>query len=178
MFVVTVIAITGCGDRSISDPIAPLAPQNNVVFTRANESPVTFSSAAKLYVWCGAWEPGLVTAPSVHVTFGGPGPDDPFWQLKAVIADVEIGQPLPFPNTFLFDQPRNADLFLLDPSNELSTQADGSSGSITFQQVNCATGNRGVVEFTINAVIGSEFGDGPTVTASGSLKASVGAPPL
>ena len=84
---------------------------------------------------------------------------------------------MPFPNTFIFDQPRNADLFLFDPSNELSTQADGSSGSITFQQLNCATGNNGVVEFTINAVIGSEFGDGPSVTASGSLKASVGAPP-
>lgn len=168
-------ALAGCSDSSISDPVVPVDTQNNLVFTRANGTPITFSSAAKLYAWCGAWEPGAINAPTVHVVFGGPGTNDPFWQLSAVRANVTIGQPLQFPNAFIFDQPKNADFFLLDPPNEVSTQIASSSGSITFQRLNCSTG--GAVEFTINAVIGSEFSGSPSVTASGRFQAPIGSPP-
>lgn len=168
-------ALAGCSDNSPSDPIVPVDTQNSVVFTRANQTTITFSSAARLYVWCGAWEPGSINAPSVHIAYGGPGTNDPFWQLSAVRANVTIGQPLSFPNTFVFDQPKNADIFVLDPPNELSTQIATSSGSITFQRLNCNTG--GAVEFTINAVIGSEFSGSPSVTASGRFQAAIGSPP-
>lgn len=36
--------------------------------------------------------------PTVHITYGGPTPTDPFWELSAVVADVKIGQAIQFPN--------------------------------------------------------------------------------
>lgn len=169
-----VLVLTSCGN-DLPLAVEPALAVNNIVFTRANQSRITFASGAKLYVWCAAWEPGLINTPSIHVAYGGPAATDPFWQLSAVVADVKIDQPISFPNTFVFDQPKNADLFLSDPTNELSTQAGGSSGAISFQRLTCA--GAGEVQFSINAIIGSEFGGGPSVHASGNFRGAVGQAP-
>jgi hypothetical protein len=174
MFAV-MLATAACGDSGTTGPGTTQADENTLVFTRADQSRLVFAPASQLRVWCGPWEEGLVATPAVHVTFVGPGQADRRWMLTAVRADVRIGVPLVFPNTFIFDQPRNADLFILDEPNELSTSTSGSSGSITFQQLNCATGGR--VEFTIAATVGSEFGGGPSVSVAGRVNAPVGAAP-
>lgn len=149
--------------------------QISLVFTRADQSVVAFSSAAVLFVWCGPWEEGTIPTESLKIIFGGPGAGDPIFRARVVVADVAIGVPLAFPNNFVFDEPKDADLFLFDPSNELSTQDDESSGSITFQKLDCGSG--GEVQFSIDAVIGSEFGGGPTVSVTGSFQGEVGPSP-
>jgi hypothetical protein len=163
---------------SESSPSGPGATQNSLVFTRADRSEISFSSDAFLYVWCGPWEEGLVVTPSVQVLFGGPGPGDPRWHLRAVVADVTIGQPLAFPNGFVFDLPKDVDLFVADlsddPANELSSQDARSSGSITFQKLQCGSG--GEIQFSIDAVIGSEFHDGPSVNVRGTFRAAIDPP--
>jgi len=130
-------------------------------------------------VWCGPWEEGVVPTQTLHIVFGGPGPDDPAWHLRAVVTDVVPGSPSVFPNNFVWDDPRNVDLYIADladnPKNELSTQDTRSSGSITFQALQCIHG--GAVQFSIDAVVGSEFGSGPFVTVTGSFRAIVGSPP-
>ena len=161
-----------CGEES---PSGLGAAQNGLVFTRADQSGIVFSSAAVLQVWCGPWEEGTTPTQSLQILFGGPGAEDPRWSLRTVVADVTIGVPLGFPNGFVFDQPKDVDLFLSDPSNELSTQDSRSSGSLTFQKLQCGSG--GEVQFSIDAVIGSEFGDGPSVSVTGSFQAEVGQPP-
>lgn len=89
------------------------------------------------------------------------------------MADVQAGQPLRFPHTFNWDQPEGASIFVLDEPNEASTQTGGSSGSITFSELDC----EGDVRFTLDAVIGSEFGGGPPVRVSGAFAAPVGDAP-
>lgn len=162
-------------------PSGPGTIQNALLFTRSSDQSVlAFSNAALLYVWCGEWEEGAIPAQSLHIAFGGPDAADPTWSLRAVVADVSVGVPLTFPNTFIFDQPKNVDFFVNDsldnPKNECSTQDIRSSGSITFQQLQCLTG--GVVQFSINAEIGSEFGNGPSVNVVGTFQAIVGQPPI
>jgi hypothetical protein len=167
----------GCNPRTGSGPVEPIVivpVQNNVVITRANQTPISFANNAKLSVWCGAWEPGVPT-PSVHIRYGGPSSTDPYWYVRAVVADLGSNQAFPFPNTFIFDQPDLADIFVFDPPNELSTQTKASSGTISFQEVNCASG--GFVQFVVSTIIGSEFGGGPTVTAIGTFRGAVGQPP-
>ncbi len=170
------VALSGCSDEQPTAPV-PVDTQNSLVFTRENQTQIVFPGTATLYVWCGPWESGSVNTPTVHVRYGGPTANDPFWQLSAVVSDVRLGQALQFPNRFVFDQPKGADIFLFDPSNELSSQADGSSGSITFQRLTCSTGADGVVEFSMNARIGSEFAGGPSVTAIGTFRSRVGPVP-
>lgn len=151
---------------------------NTLIFTRADQSQIAFASDPLVFVWCGPWEEGVVpiATPSLQILFRGPSfAADPRWHLRVVVADVIPGQPLTFPNEFVFDQPKDVDLFVSDPPNELSTQAGGSSGSVTFQKLRCGAG--GVVRLSIDALIGSEFGDGPPVRVTGSFSAAVGQPP-
>jgi len=164
-----------CSESSPSGTGGGGGAQISLVFTRADQSEITFSNAAVQFVWCGPWEEGAIPTESLQIIFGGPGVEDPTLHVRVVVADVVIGVPLAFPNNYVFDQPKDVDLFLLDLPNELSTQDDESSGSITFQKLDCGSG--GEVQFSIDAVIGSEFGGGPTVSVTGSFQAEVGQPP-
>lgn len=67
-------------------------------------------------------------------------------------------------------------VFINDGDNELSTAESESSGSITFQEVSCERG--GAVRFAIDAVVGSEFGGGPTMRVTGSFRGTVGDRPF
>lgn len=160
-----------CGDDGPSGP-GPI--QDDLVFTRADQSRISFASGAMLHVWCGPWEEGVVPAASIQILFGGPTASDPRWHLRAVAADVTPGVPIEFPNSFIWDQPKDVDIFIYDPPNELSTQDYRSSGSITFQQLRCGSG--GEIRFSIDAVVGSEFGDGPSVAVTGAFRAPIDPP--
>ncbi len=151
------------------DPAGPAG--NDLVFQRADGTRIEFAGQPR--VWCGPWEEGNVPARAIHVLTGDFRGGGPLWQLRAVVDDVQPGQPLRFPNTFIWDQPEGASLFVLDEPNEASTQTDESGGSITFSELDCD----GDVRFTIDAVIGSEFGDGPPVRVGGSFAAPVGDAP-
>ena len=171
-----ILAVGACGSDRPTEPTSDV--QNTLVFTRSDGSRVEFSNQAQLFVWCGPWEHGgLIPTPSLHVWFGVPGASGAGWYLSAVVADVTVGIPVSFPNSFIWDEPKNVNLFVLDPPNEVSTQIDdaGLGGQITFQLLQCGAG--GEVQFSVNAVIGSEFSNGPSITVTGSLRAPVGQPP-
>jgi hypothetical protein len=159
--------VVACGS---DDPAGPAGLDNDVVFTRANGSTISFATTT--FAWCGPWEAGLVAEPSVHVFVGG---QTAHWQVDAVRADVTIGQPLAFPNSFTFDQPDGALVFVNEGANEASTAESNASGTITFEKIDCGSG--GSIRFHINAVLGSEFSGGPSITASGTFTSPLtGAP--
>lgn len=167
---VTISALTlSCSDDD--SPTGPAPIQNNLVFTRANQSQIIFQGA-ELLVWCGPWEAGEVETLSLKILFAGPNSG---WQLRAIVTDVTLGQPLSFPNSFVSDQPKEVEFFINDPPNELSTHESESSGFITFQQLDCGSG--GEVQFSIDAVIGSEFSDDNSVSVTGTLRAPIGTLP-
>ena len=97
------------------------------------------------------------------------------WKLQAVIGDVKIGEKITFPNTFVWNQPKGVLIFVNDPPNQLSTQGEESRGGIVFQKL--VSGTKGEVEFSIDAVIGSEFEGGDSLKVSGTFYTPVtGAP--
>lgn len=163
-----------CDDDESPGPSGPDPVENELVFTREDATEIAFAASEAPEVWCGAWEEGLIDVPSLHLRVWGPS-DDSRWWLKTVVADVTLNVPLPFPNSYVFDDPKDADLFISDPPNELSTQTGESGGSITFQHLDCDGG--GEVEFSIDADVGSEFGGGPPVTVTGTFRAPVGEAP-
>jgi hypothetical protein len=168
--IVAISALTlSCGDDD--GPTAPAPVENNLVFTRADQSQITFPGA-ELLVWCGPWEAGEADTLSLKILFAGPNSG---WDLRAIVADVTLGQPLSFPNIFVSDQPKDVHIFVLDPPNELSTQEEESSGSITFQQLDCGSG--GNVQFSIDAVIGSEVSDDMSVHVTGTFRGPIGTLP-
>ncbi len=160
-----------CGDSPTETP----AVQNELVFTRADQSIISFASGASLYVWCGPWEEGLILAPSLHVVLYGPAPEDHAWRLEAVLADVRLGQPLTFPNEFIWDHPKGVQLFVHDHPNEATTNLGNAAGSITFEQLRC--GSDGFVQFSVDATLASEYSDGTPIRMKGRFRAPIGQPP-
>ncbi len=171
---VLILMLVGCGDDGTVNPSG--GKDNQLVFTREDGSEIEFTATAKAYVWCGPWENDLVLDTSLHVWFGSSASVNG-WVLKAVVGDIEIGDTLRFPNYFIWDQPDSVHMFLLDPPNELATNTEESSGFIVFHSLPCPDGR--TVDFSIDAVIGSEYGDMPSVTVRGRFTAEeTGALPL
>ena len=169
-----VLLLIGCGDDGAGKPSGHT--NGPLVFTREDGSRVEFPAAAETFVWCGPWEPEEVPAPSLHVWFGNL--EQPSgWSLKAVLSDIALEDTLRFPNYFAWDQPDSVHIFLLDLPNELATDTDESSGFIVFHRIPCPGGT--TVDFSIDAILGSELGDMPPVSVRGRFTERVtGAPPV
>jgi len=158
--------LVGCEDDKTVNP--SIGTNNQLVFVRADSSEIEFTAPLKTSVWCGPWEQDQVQDNSLHVWVTSSTSENG-WMLKAVVGDIEIGDTLYFPNYFISDQPDSVQIFLLDPPNELATNTEESSGFIVFNSLPCPGGR--TVDFSIDAVLGSELGDMPSVTVTGRFTA-------
>jgi len=165
ILLISSIAYLGCDDKTTN---TTNNVDNRLVLMRENGSEIEFGENATAYVWCGEWESEVVQDYSLHVWFGSLGSSGG-WVLKAVVADLTIGDTLRFPNHFIWDHPDSVHIFLYDPPNELATNTEESSGYIVFHSLPCPGG--GNVDFTIDAVLGSEYGDMPWVSILGRFTA-------
>lgn len=144
------------------------AAEAELVFKRPDGSTIRFKGKPR--AWCGPWAED-VARPSVHVMLRGARRG---WELSAVRRDVQIGQPIEFPNDFVWNKPRGAQLFAFDAPIEASSAEEESSGSMVFSHLSCRPG--GVVEFSVEAVLGSELFDGKPVQVSGTYRGHVSKP--
>jgi hypothetical protein len=178
VFTVSIAALSlfvGCGDdKAASCPTC--GPENTLVFTREDSTEVVFPSSAVTYVWCGEWEEwdSDVGLPALRIAFGSRNVEEPNWYLEAALADIELDQPISFPATTSGNEPRRVLLFLNDGPNELSSFEGESGGTITFHALPFPGG--GTVEFTIDAVLGSEYGNGPPVAVNGYFRHGLAVP--
>lgn len=163
------ISLCCCDDENGTGP--EYTAQNTLVFTREDMSVIDFPPTTVTYIWCGDWEPGEVAVPALHVWVGTPGAVEPHWLLRAVVRDVTLGEPLSFPNYFVWNQPDSAHIFVFDPPNELATNTEESRGTITFHKLPCPV--PGWIDFSIDAVVGSEYGDMPSISVRGRFSGRV-----
>jgi len=155
----------------------PADVENNLVFRRQSGETITFPATAKTFAWCGPYDVGDVKTTTLHViTYDTTLTNGTHWRLWGVPADVVIGEPQLFPNRWTWPNPDSVEIFVGDPPNEAATDTEESGGSIVFQKLDCVEG--GQIEFTIDAQVGSEFGDGPWITVQGSFRATLTGSPF
>lgn len=140
-----------------------------LVFKRPDGSAIPFMGTPR--AWCGSWD-DEVARRSVHVELRSARRG---WELAAVRRDLKVGRRINFPNDFVSKRPRGALLFVADAAIEASTAEEESSGSMMFSQVSCRLG--GVVEFSIDALLGSELFNGKPVRVSGTYRGRVSKQP-
>jgi ribosomal protein S18 acetylase RimI-like enzyme len=140
-----------------------------LAFERPDGSAIRFEGRPR--AWCGPWD-DEVARPSIHVALrnGRRG-----WELSAVRRDLEVGEPIEFPNAFVSSRPRGAQLFVASGRIEASTAEEESSGSMAFSRLSCRLA--GLVEFSIDAVLGSELFGGKRVKVSGTYRGRMSKPP-
>lgn len=163
-------AVAACSD----DATGPGDAQIRLVFTREDQSIIEFGGAMTPFVWCDDWEAGAVQVPALHILVSSVAPNQPYWRLRAVLADISVDVPQSFPNLFTWNEPKDVHIFVYDPPNEAATNAQDASGTITFHRVPCGTDD--TADFSIDAVLGSEFGDQPRVSVRGRFVAPVNFP--
>jgi hypothetical protein len=184
------LALAGCaGGNEDTDAAAReqhAGKESLIHFLRADGSAIRFPLAVA--AWCGPWNDVIPTR-AVHVaTLDGPARRVSYWYLWAVPEDVRAGRRVTFPVDFpAWNRPRGAEIFAFDSedtpggpdilgrTNEASTQEKQAGGWITFEAVGCELGEE--VAFTVDAVLGSEFGDDQPIRAKGSLRVTIGEPP-
>lgn len=149
--------------------VGPPSAQAGLVFERPNGSAIRFDGGPR--AWCGPWDED-VARPSIHVGLRNARRG---WELSAIRRSLEIGQPIEFPNDFVWNRPRGAHLFVAAGRIEASTAEEESSRSLVFSRASCRLG--GVVEFSIDAVLGSELFGGKAVKVSGTYRGHVSKPP-
>jgi hypothetical protein len=186
------LALAGCGSGSGGDETAAREQRagvgSTIRFLRADGSAIRFP--LEVVAWCGPWN-DIIPTRAVHVAaLDGPSTRTrvSYWYLWAVPHDVRAGRRVRFPVDFpAWNRPRGAEIFAFDNedtpggpdvlgrTNEASTQQEDSGGWITFDAVGCELGDE--VAFTVDAVLGSEFGDDQPIRAKGRLRVTIGEPP-
>jgi hypothetical protein len=162
---------------AIEAAAAPADVVNNLVFRRQGGTTITFAATTKSFAWCGPYDPGDAKTTTVHViTYDTTLTTGTHWRLWAIPADVVIGEPQLFPNHWIWPNPDSVQVFVGDPPNEAASDTEESGGWIVFQKLDCAEG--GQIEFTIDAQIGSEYGDSPWITVQGNFRATLSASPF
>jgi hypothetical protein len=179
LFLALVALVAACGGSS--GPVAEVSGSPaTLIFSRADGSEIEMPG--RPVVWCGPWN-DMIPAQALQIAAlegiePKPGQEwISYWQVWAIVEDVGGGEPVHFPNEFVWNRPRGAELFVGDflTRNEASTKQEGSSGHIVFTKATCELG--GEVEFTLDASIGSEFSDRGPVFGSGTFKGVVSDPP-
>ena len=175
------VMLVGCGAESRgSEATSPPSADTGLLFQRTDGSRVEMHG--RPLVWCGPWN-DVIPDHTLHVAAVGgverkPGQDwFTYWELWAIPEDVEGGAAVGFPGDYTFDDPSGVVLFVGDreTKNEASSKGEDSGGQIVFTKASCEVG--APVEFTIDAVVDSEFSDGDPLKVEGAFRGVVGPGP-
>jgi hypothetical protein len=176
------LVLVACGsDGGGSEATGPVPVETGLRFQRADGSRVEMPG--RPLVWCGPWN-DVIPDHALHVSAVGGVERQPgehwftYWQLWAIPDDIAGGATVDFPGDYTFDDPNGVVLFVGDAEtgNEASTTGEDSSGHVVFTKADCTFGS--AVEFTIEAVVDSEFGDAEPISVKGTFRGVVGEPPV
>jgi hypothetical protein len=166
--VLALLAVAGCGGSDAD-------VQNDLVFRDVSGTVIEMPD--DVHVWCGTWDPGgLGGSRAMRVLVGAVedgAPRPPYWRLEASAEGTPVGEAKALPWLVNAPAPRGAELFVAAGANqENASDTELSSGTLTVQQLSCREGGR--IAFSVDATVGSEFGDGDAVTVEGRFAATVG----
>jgi hypothetical protein len=183
---ILVLLLAACGsaepgsqaNRQPATTTAAATSENRLVFRRVDGSVIEMPGEPT--AWCGPDDAIPGTVLQVAAIMGVQRTEDEwfsYWHVWAVPADVEEGRAISFPLPPAWDDERGAQIFVGDSvtENEASTSGEDSSGQIVFSQASCELG--APIEFTLDAVIDSEFFDGDPVEARGTFRGALEQPP-
>lgn len=173
--VVAVAIAGGCGRAGDGEENVDLE------FTRQDGSGASFPESVR--AWCAPFDEDNPDVEAVHAMAGEQPveePAEPFWMMRAVLADVEREPTTALPTDFVFTEPRGASFFALDDAehdnNELSSADEESSGTIRVELDGCEPGDTLTLTFG-QVALGSELHLLPTMSVEGKVVATIGEPP-
>ena len=168
------VFVTSCGkddpkptqpNPKPGDPITTAIVEDSLQFILGD----TLSMGTTPLVCCGLYDPGFVNERAMRVVFYDAANQKPGWQILVLIDHAQQGEVATLPTQVVAPSkvPRIS-MFVPTLTNEFSSDADGSSGTITVHSFSC-TNTAIQIHFSVDAVLHSEFWDGGTIRVQGTF---------
>jgi hypothetical protein len=167
MATLVICFVIACGSDEPVTGAGPPKIEDNLSFVRPDETSVTMG--ANYAICCGAWDPGYDDTFVLKIFCYGESAEESFWKLFVVVDEVELDSLYTFPT----DEDNPVKVFMVDApnSNELCSDTEESSGTITFTSFDCGPPVK--VDFTVDCTVGSEYWDAPSIEMSGDFSCTV-----
>jgi hypothetical protein len=174
VLVATVLSI-GCGGDD--EPTAPgpgpvpaTVIADSLVFQRADSTVLSMGTTP--LVCCGLYDPSFVNERAMRIVLYDAAFQKPGWEILILIDRAQAGATTTLPTTIVPpSKVAHVSMFVADLGNELSSDTSGSSGTITVNSFSC-TSTTIKLDFDVDAVLGSEFGGGPSMRVQGGFEAT------
>ena len=167
------LLLAACNSRR--NPVAPVpvtvSVTDSLVFTRAGSSTPVAVGATPL-VCCGLYDPGFVNEHAMRIVMYDPAAQRPGWQFLILTNRAQAGAATTLPTAVVApSKVPYVSMFVADSLNELNSDTDKSSGTITVHSFSCsATAIQ--IDFSVDATLGSEFANSPAMDVKGTFRAT------
>ena len=167
--------LSGCGDddkpRPPTTPITPIPPLSGpLAFARADSTVLEMGDS--LRICCGTWDEGFIDKTAFKILMYDPANQKGGWKLFVLPGEVMMEHAYPLPTAGVAQYGQSpVNLFVVDfeRGNEAASDEEDSRGTIVVHSLSCGPPVR--IDASIDAVLASEFGDGPEVRARGRFQA-------
>jgi hypothetical protein len=166
------VLLTACGkddpkptepNPTPGDPITTAVVEDSLQFILGD----TLSMATTPLVCCGLYDPGFVNERAMRVVFYDAANQKPGWELLVLIDRAQQGEVATLP-TSVVSPSKVSRISMFVPINEYSSDAQGSSGTITVHSFSC-TSTAIQIHFSVDAVLHSEYWDGGSIRVQGTF---------
>jgi len=161
--------LLACSDDSPTQPVATVIA-DSLTFISGGV-PIDSMGTTPL-VCCGLYDPGFVNERAMRIVFYDPANQKPGWQILVLIDQAEAGTTTTLPTTPMAPSRIPAvSMFAATLGDELSSDAEGSAGTITVHSFSCDASTI-QIHFSVDATLASEPGGGGTMDVTGAFQAT------
>jgi hypothetical protein len=151
-------------------PIPETVVADSLIFTRSGGTVVTTGTTP--LVCCGLFDPGFANEHAIRIVMYDPANSKPGWEIIVLTDRAQAGATTTLPTVVV--PPSKipyVSMFVADLGNELSSDTQGSSGTITVHSFTCSPTTI-QIDFNVDATLGSEFAGGPSMDVKGRFLAT------
>ncbi len=152
-------------------PVLPTVVEDSLTFTR-NGSATPVEMGATPLVCCGLYDPSFVNEHAMRVVLYDPANQKPGWQILILTDRAVTGATVTLPTVVVAPSKVAAvSMFVADIGNDLNSDVDESTGTITVHSFGCNGANI-QINLSVDAVLASEFAGGSSMNVTGRFKAT------
>ena len=175
LLLLVIALVAACHSGGRRNPVAPgpvtFSVTDSLAFTRAGSSTPLVMGTTPL-VCCGLYDPSFVNEPAMRIVMYDPAAQKPGWQILILTNRAQAGAVTTLPTAVVApSKVPHVSMFVADIGNELSSDTQESTGTITVLSFMCsATAIH--IDFSVDATLGSEFANAPSMDVQGTFRAT------